>query len=52
MDFVPVCPEMEVGLGCPRDPIRVVMIGGQAHQLRERIADVLAEWSRARSSKD
>jgi uncharacterized protein YbgA (DUF1722 family) len=27
--FVPVCPEMEIGLGCPRDPIRVVESGGQ-----------------------
>jgi len=27
--FVPVCPEMEIGLGCPRDPIRVVEKGGQ-----------------------
>jgi uncharacterized protein YbgA (DUF1722 family)/uncharacterized protein YbbK (DUF523 family) len=25
VDFVPVCPEMEVGLGCPREPIRVVL---------------------------
>ena len=23
--FCPVCPEMEIGLGCPRDPIRVVV---------------------------
>jgi len=23
-DFLPVCPEMEIGLGVPRDPIRVV----------------------------
>jgi uncharacterized protein YbgA (DUF1722 family)/uncharacterized protein YbbK (DUF523 family) len=29
--FEPVCPEMEVGLGCPRDPIRVVSSGGQLH---------------------
>jgi uncharacterized protein YbbK (DUF523 family) len=25
--FRPVCPEMEIGLGCPRDPIRVVLAG-------------------------
>ena len=25
VDFVPVCPEMEVGLGCPREPIRIVL---------------------------
>ncbi len=27
-DFYPVCPEMEIGLGVPRDPIRVVSDGG------------------------
>lgn len=27
--FLPVCPEMEIGLGCPRDPIRVVVSGGE-----------------------
>jgi uncharacterized protein YbgA (DUF1722 family)/uncharacterized protein YbbK (DUF523 family) len=29
--FRPVCPEMEIGLGCPRDPIRVVSVEGQLH---------------------
>jgi len=29
VDFQPVCPEMEIGLGCPRDPIRVVSAGGE-----------------------
>jgi uncharacterized protein YbgA (DUF1722 family)/uncharacterized protein YbbK (DUF523 family) len=24
VEFHPVCPEMELGLGCPRDPIRVI----------------------------
>jgi len=27
-DFVPVCPEMEIGLGVPRDPIRIVQASG------------------------
>jgi len=27
--FCPVCPEMEIGLGCPRDPIRIVVSGGE-----------------------
>jgi uncharacterized protein YbbK (DUF523 family) len=26
--FCPVCPEMEIGLGCPRDPIRIVLLEG------------------------
>ena len=24
IDFVPVCPEVEIGLGTPRDPIRII----------------------------
>ena len=28
-DFVPVCPEMGIGLGSPRPPIRLVKIGGE-----------------------
>lgn len=30
VDFVPVCPEMAIGLGVPRDPIRIV--GGKGSQ--------------------
>jgi len=29
VDFLPVCPEMEIGLGVPRDPIRVIEKSGQ-----------------------
>ncbi|MFO8014042.1 MAG: DUF523 and DUF1722 domain-containing protein [Phycisphaerae bacterium] len=29
--FCPVCPEVEIGLGCPRDPIRVVERDGERH---------------------
>jgi len=29
VEFRPVCPEMEIGLGCPREPIRVVSVGGE-----------------------
>lgn len=29
VDFVPVCPEVEIGLGVPRDPIRIVAVGRQ-----------------------
>lgn len=28
-DFVPVCPEMEIGLGVPRDPVRLEKRGGE-----------------------
>lgn len=30
VDFVPVCPEVEIGLGVPRDPIRIVVEKGEA----------------------
>jgi uncharacterized protein YbbK (DUF523 family)/uncharacterized protein YbgA (DUF1722 family) len=29
VDFVPVCPEVGIGLGTPRPPIRLVKIGGE-----------------------
>jgi len=32
--FSAVCPEMEIGLGCPRDPIRVVMVEGRRRLLQ------------------
>lgn len=28
--YVPVCPELEIGLGVPRDPIRIVTVDGEA----------------------
>ena len=30
VDFVPVCPELEIGLGVPRDPVRIVAMDGEA----------------------
>ena len=29
VEYVTACPEMEIGLGCPRQPIRVVMLNGK-----------------------
>jgi uncharacterized protein YbgA (DUF1722 family)/uncharacterized protein YbbK (DUF523 family) len=29
VNFIPVCPEVEIGLGVPRDPIRIVLINGE-----------------------
>ena len=31
VDLRPICPEVEIGLGTPRDPIRLVQIGDQKH---------------------
>jgi len=29
VDFLPVCPEVELGLGIPRDPVRIVLENGE-----------------------
>jgi uncharacterized protein YbbK (DUF523 family) len=31
VNFIPVCPETEIGLGIPRNPIRIVMVKGKLH---------------------
>ncbi|MEN3203659.1 MAG: DUF523 and DUF1722 domain-containing protein [Atribacterota bacterium] len=35
VDFIPVCPEVEIGLGIPRKPIRIVLKEGERHLLQE-----------------
>jgi uncharacterized protein YbbK (DUF523 family) len=34
VDFVPVCPEVELGLGVPRDPVRIVLVNGDNRLLQ------------------
>ena len=34
IDFIPVCPEVEIGLGVPRDPIRIVLVNGEKRLLQ------------------
>ena len=29
VDFLPVCAEVEIGLGIPRNPVRIVLEGGE-----------------------
>jgi uncharacterized protein YbgA (DUF1722 family)/uncharacterized protein YbbK (DUF523 family) len=29
VDFLPVCPEVEIGLGVPRDPVRIILKNGK-----------------------
>lgn len=29
VQFIPICPELEIGLGVPRDPVRVVSVNGE-----------------------
>lgn len=34
VNFIPVCPEVEIGLGIPRDPIRLVEIDGEINLIQ------------------
>lgn len=34
VNFIPVCPEVEIGLGIPRDPIRLVEINGKINLIQ------------------
>ncbi len=34
VDFVPVCPEVEIGLGIPREPLRIVKKEGNLHLIQ------------------
>jgi uncharacterized protein YbgA (DUF1722 family)/uncharacterized protein YbbK (DUF523 family) len=34
IDFLPVCPEVEIGLGIPRETIRIVQTGGVNHLIQ------------------
>jgi uncharacterized protein YbgA (DUF1722 family)/uncharacterized protein YbbK (DUF523 family) len=51
VEFVPVCPEVEIGLGIPRDPIRVASIGGVRRLVQPSTgADVTAAMNRFTAS--
>lgn len=34
VDLVPVCPEVEIGLGVPRDPVRLVVLGDETRMVQ------------------
>lgn len=45
--FVPVCPELEIGLGVPRDPVRIVALDGEARLIQPATdRDVTLEMDR------
>jgi uncharacterized protein YbgA (DUF1722 family)/uncharacterized protein YbbK (DUF523 family) len=47
VDFIPVCPEVEIGLGVPRDPIRIVSSEGAQHLVQPATGrDVSDEMTR------
>lgn len=33
VEWVPVCPELEVGMGVPREPVQLVQIAGETHMI-------------------
>ncbi|MGQ9622227.1 MAG: YbgA family protein [Candidatus Caldatribacteriaceae bacterium] len=43
VDVIPVCPEVAIGLGVPRPPIRIVLVGGKKHLLQESTGIDLTE---------
>lgn len=50
--WVPLCPEVELGLGVPREPIRVEEEGRRlrlrAVETRRDLTDAMAAWSRSK----
>ncbi len=50
--LVPVCPEVEVGMGTPREPVRLVRIGDGVHMVGQRSAtdhtDAMRRWAEGR----
>jgi len=52
VEWVPVCPEVEVGMGVPRESVRLVRRGGQIRMIAERSGadhtDSMTSWARRR----
>jgi len=49
--FCAVCPEMEIGLGCPRDPIRVVLVDGERRLVQPATGRDVSDAMRAYASR-
>jgi len=43
VNFIPVCPEVEIGLGIPRDPIQIVSIKGEEKLVQPASGNDLTE---------
>ncbi len=50
VDFLPVCPEMEIGLGAPRDTVRIVSADGSLRLMQPAtsldLTDKMQEFTR------
>lgn len=47
VDFIPICPEVEIGLGAPRPPVRLVRVGGEVRLLQPATGRDVTEEMRA-----
>ncbi len=51
--FAPVCPEVEVGMGTPREPVRLVRLGDEVrmigHRSRADHTGAMRRWAEARA---
>ena len=52
VEWVPVCPEVEVGMGTPREPLQLVRVAGTTRMMTTSsgidYTDRMNEWARAR----
>ncbi len=52
VEWVPVCPELEVGMGVPRESVRLETVGGKVRlvtiESRNDYTRLMAKWARAR----
>jgi len=52
VEWVPVCPEVELGMGTPREPLQLVRVGGTTRMVTTNTGtdytDRMNEWARAR----
>lgn len=51
VEWVPVCPEVEVGMGVPREPVHLVRIGEPTRMMTSTgidYTDRMNQWARAR----
>jgi FdhD protein len=52
VEWVPVCPEVEIGMGVPREPVRLVLKGGRTRMVTVHTGvdhtDTMTRWARER----
>jgi len=52
VEWIPVCPEVEVGMGTPREPLRLVRDGARTHMITTQTGidytDRMDQWARTR----